>query len=165
MHVDVVTFVTSKSRRLTLSRSQMASARKLGAGENWELGVYRFEFTPTKEGTFSDRYHSSTPVPPTTHGPSSDTSRHQEMMTDRPRHAGVLPCSVPKERRQTSKASSISEGAKSGPTVRPKRPNPFSTHISTAFGMTSLCCRLSNSSKIYALHVPWDARPPLSYLC
>ena len=36
----VVTFVTSKSRRLTLSRSQMASARKLGAGENWELGVY-----------------------------------------------------------------------------------------------------------------------------
>ena len=40
MHVDVVTFATSKSRRLTLSRSQMASARKLGAGENWELGVY-----------------------------------------------------------------------------------------------------------------------------
>ena len=42
-------------------------------------------------------------------------------MTDRPRHAGVLPCSVPKERRQTSKASLISEGAKSGPSARPMK--------------------------------------------
>ena len=38
MHVDVVTFATSKSRRLTLSRSQMASARKVKT-RSWSICI------------------------------------------------------------------------------------------------------------------------------
>lgn len=88
-------------------------------------------------------YHFPTLVPPATRAPSSGRSRRREVMTDRPRHAGVLPCSVPKERHQTSKASSISEGAKSGPSARPKRSNPCSTHNSVAFSCMIMLLRWS----------------------